>query len=245
MISIYGLSDPRTDELRYVGKTQSSLEERKKEHLQVASKPKHQHRVTWIRSLLAEGVKPDIWLIEEVPEENWQREERFWIAYFKSIGCNLVNRTVGGDGISNPSVEIREKIRLAKFGKKHSPEAREKMRLVLLGNKRSLGYKHSPETKEKMRQAHLGQERSPETREKIRLANLGNKKNLGHKHSPETKEKIGLASRGKKLSEEHKNKMRMAALGNKHGLGHKHSPETIEKMRQAQQRRRENRGGQS
>lgn len=39
--------------------------------------------------------------------------EIYWISYFKSIGCALLNCTDGG-GLMNPSIEVREKISRAK-----------------------------------------------------------------------------------------------------------------------------------
>lgn len=83
------------------------------------------------------------------------------------------------------SPEHKEKIRLAKLGKKLSPAHKEKMSLARLGKK------HSPETIEKMRLARLGKKLSPERVQNIRLANFG------RKHTPETKEKMRLALLGK------------------------------------------------
>ena len=51
-MQIYGLTDPRDDALRYVGKTEKLLKKRLGVHC--ASKEKN-HRGNWIRSLVKEG----------------------------------------------------------------------------------------------------------------------------------------------------------------------------------------------
>lgn len=43
------------------------------------------------------------------------------------------------------SLKVREKMRIAKLGKKRPPEVCEKIRISLVGNKRALGVKQSPE----------------------------------------------------------------------------------------------------
>jgi hypothetical protein len=32
--------------------------------------------------------------------DDWKYWEIFWVAYYKNIGCNLLNYTIGGDGIT-------------------------------------------------------------------------------------------------------------------------------------------------
>ncbi len=48
----------------------------------------------------------------------------------------LHNRTDGGDGISNPSEEIRKKISMSRKGKKLSPEHKKKLSKIRTGKKR-------------------------------------------------------------------------------------------------------------
>ena len=123
-MQIYGLTDPRDDALRYVGKTEKLLKKRLGVHC--ASKEKN-HRGNWIRSLVKEGLVPEIFCIEEIPDKNWQHEERFWISYFRSIGCDLVNGTDGGDGMSNPSLETRAKLKVSHVKQWQRPNMREKI----------------------------------------------------------------------------------------------------------------------
>lgn len=93
MYKIYCLLDPTTYVIRYVGATSKSLEERLKGHMK---KSPISHKTNWIKSL---NVKPIIELLQEIPEDYWQQAEIYWIAYFKSIGCNLTNTTTGGEGV--------------------------------------------------------------------------------------------------------------------------------------------------
>lgn len=92
---IYGVCDPRTSQLRYVGKTRGRLTTRLYNHLRVKDKT---HRSNWFSKMEREKVLPEIFEIEVV--QDWREAERFWIAYFRSIGCKLVNTTFGGDGLS-------------------------------------------------------------------------------------------------------------------------------------------------
>ncbi|MDE2097612.1 MAG: GIY-YIG nuclease family protein [Patescibacteria group bacterium] len=76
-----------------------------------------------------------------------------------------------------PSVETREKQRIASLGRKHRPESIEKCRLI---NK---GRKMSEETKEKLRAAMTGRTLTAEHKEKCRLANLGKKRTADAKRN--------------------------------------------------------------
>lgn len=127
-MQIYGLTDPRSGALRYVGVTKKPLERRLKEHLRTKE---NNHRSHWIRSLLRENIKPEIFSIEECNRENWQQSERFWIAYFKSIGADLVNTCFGGFGIR---------------WTKSTKETCAKVSKSLMGNTRRRGKLSSPET---------------------------------------------------------------------------------------------------
>lgn len=97
-VYIYTLEHPITQEVRYVGKTKNP-KMRFQNHLN-KSHNKHSHKTNWIESLKKEGLKPVMKIIEEVDENNWQFWEKFWIHQFKVWGFNLINHTVGGDGLT-------------------------------------------------------------------------------------------------------------------------------------------------
>lgn len=110
--NIYILSEPNSDKIRYVGKTDSNLEDRLYQHIGDAKcVKKSNHRLNWIRKLLRENKKPNIELIDIVPQSEWIFWECHYISLYKSWGFSLVNSTGGGDGGMSPSLELRNKIR--------------------------------------------------------------------------------------------------------------------------------------
>jgi hypothetical protein len=95
---IYGLFDPCTGECRYQGKSGAPFV-RLQEHLSDARSGKRQsHRSNWIRTLLAQNLLPELAVLDEVAESEWQFWDRWWIAYLRAIGCRLTNHTAGGEG---------------------------------------------------------------------------------------------------------------------------------------------------
>jgi len=92
MAHIYGLVDPRNNKVRYVGKT-SDLKERLAGHIRDCRKS-NTAKNNWIARLLSLGFEPEIVVIEECEEKDWQERERHWI----SVYPNLTNWTAGGDG---------------------------------------------------------------------------------------------------------------------------------------------------
>jgi hypothetical protein len=217
MVSIYGLYDPFTLELRYVGKTKYLLSTRLSQHVCEAKKFNKTHRHKWIRSLLKKDTKPNIKLLKEATKSNWEEIEKKLISDYRSQGFNLVNETDGGESPEGRSL---------------SKDHIEKIRQANIGNKHSLGHKHSEETKAKMRAAHKGRKYksgyklAPETIEKIREASVG------RRLSVEARKKISQSKLGKPRSKETKQKLRLA------NLGKKHSEETKAKMRAAHKRRK-------
>jgi hypothetical protein len=111
---IYGLGDPQDGRLRYIGKSTSGLR-RPKRHFEAYHLQKSEtHKTHWIRKLQREGLQPFIVVIQELDvPEGLPELERGWIFYFRSLGCNLVNGTDGGEGVLNPLPEIRRKKMLA------------------------------------------------------------------------------------------------------------------------------------
>lgn len=98
---IYTLSDPFTDELRYVGKTSRTPEKRFKEHMYEAKRNKKKlYSCSWIRSL--SGAPPKMEILEVLDDETeCLKTEVFWISQFRALGFKLVNICDGGHGVTN------------------------------------------------------------------------------------------------------------------------------------------------
>lgn len=101
---IYGLVDPRSEEIRYIGKTVTSPKARLRRHI-VDKGNSHKHR--WINQLLSLDLEPEILVLDA---GNWACDELNaveikWIAKGCNSGWNLTNVTPGGDGGYNDGLK--------------------------------------------------------------------------------------------------------------------------------------------
>ncbi len=96
VFNIYGLFDPETNELRYIGQTIQKLNNRLSRHIWDAKRDTKQHRTAWIKGLLNKGLKPEIQLLEETDKDNVNFWEQWHISYFRGIGARLTNISDGG-----------------------------------------------------------------------------------------------------------------------------------------------------
>lgn len=118
MRMIYGLRDPRTDELRYIGKTERDPGERLDQHIRGAKQRKTLcHR--WIMSL---PHYPRICILEDEPKD-LEQAEKDWIARCRAAGVRLTNGTDGGTGGAMVG-EALEKMRKSKTGQPRSAQTR-------------------------------------------------------------------------------------------------------------------------
>lgn len=107
-MQIYGLYDPDTDCLRYVGKANDSAE-RLKTHIREARTQKRPV-CRWVKSLIDGGKLPVLRVIEEVHESKWEEAERRLIAEYRKT-CDLLNLADGG---AMPSQTIEQRKTAAK-----------------------------------------------------------------------------------------------------------------------------------
>lgn len=175
---IYGLIDPMTREMRYIGSSTVGMV-RPRQHFLPSAYLKSQRRVyRWIRQSIVSGIQPEIVNIEFVPEHvSLTETETGWIRYFRAIGCQLTNSTgsVGGTGMTGKrhSAESRAKISRSKTGSKFSEEIKARFRVARKGRT------PKPHVIEAARQAKLGKPCSAETKGKI------SGKLRGVSHTPE------------------------------------------------------------
>lgn len=107
---IYGLIDPRTNKIRYIGQTIQSLKNRLNGHIGDAKYNRYNRRKeNWIKSLFKLKLEPLIEIIEECSKEKLNERESYWISYYNDN--DLTNLTPGGDNSYNSDNYIQYKER--------------------------------------------------------------------------------------------------------------------------------------
>lgn len=125
-VFIYCLTDPRTKQIRYVGKSIDP----KSRYGYHAGCTENGHKGNWLRQLKGVGLKPEMEILEVIEnctDEGWQESERWWISYLRFIGCPLTNLDSGGLRGKRLSDEARRKISAATMGIKKAQSTKEKM----------------------------------------------------------------------------------------------------------------------
>jgi hypothetical protein len=99
-IYIYGLVDPRTNEVRYVGAAKNPWLRRSR-HLSEARSPEKSTtpKAVWLRDLLSAGLEPQVLILAYTTRANWREVEEKWIRSFP----NLTNSN--GTRIEDPESE--------------------------------------------------------------------------------------------------------------------------------------------
>lgn len=153
---IYTLSDPRTDEVRYVGKTRDP-KGRIRNHI---GKREHNHKGNWIESLRKLNLTPIVHFIDNVPTTEWSFWEQHWIQTFLGWGFKLTNMNAGGGLYARFTPELKAKHK-ASFTEAVCEDMRDKAKINM--NKPEVKMKHSeavklamnnPETKTKMQKTN-------------------------------------------------------------------------------------------
>ncbi len=170
---VYGLKDPTTGVVRYVGWT-VNLKRRLRDHLKPSQLLKfNTHKVKWLRSLVTRGLIPEVQVLESGSGSGWQESERKWISYFKAAG-NLTNHTDGGDGTPgrHPSVETRK--RWSELRKGRAPSTLSIQRTIEL----TKGKSRPRHIMEPMWAANRGTPKSAEHRAALSKSKTGKKMNF-------------------------------------------------------------------
>jgi hypothetical protein len=95
MNTVYGLLDPITKELKYIGCTHKP-KDRLREH--IGSHKLNTPVGIWVSGLRHLGARPEMVEIESgLNSEKGAASERFWMSYFLSIGAKLLNRRMKGN----------------------------------------------------------------------------------------------------------------------------------------------------
>tara|TARA_R110002126_G_scaffold59268_1_gene155564 strand:+ start:339 stop:1124 length:786 start_codon:yes stop_codon:yes gene_type:complete len=225
---IYGLKDPITQELRYVGQTtQKTTRHRFNGHV---NEKKNNKKNQWIRSLKSKNTLPVIFIIDEcysLDELNYL--EIFWIGYFKSIGCRLTNVTTGGDGVpgTKQSPETIAKRMINQIGSKRSEETKIKLSEAARNRGESFKKKMSDIAKNRPKEYYDKFKDSSLKASKVRSEEekkiLSDKRKAtllknGYKVTDETKKKLSKASKGRIVTEETREKIRNTIKGQKYPI---------------------------
>ena len=152
-VNIYTLSDPTNNQIKYVGKTTTTLRRRLFRHLTQADKDTT--RGKWIKSLIAQNLVPKIDLVDEVSESVWREEEKFYISYLRYLGFDLVNTNIGGDGLSAGFKQSEETLaKKRESAKNYKPKPDHLKKWIEGGNK----FKKTAEFKELISRANGGKQ---------------------------------------------------------------------------------------
>jgi len=216
---IYGLFDPSDPDkaIRYIGYTSLGVTKRIAGHLaEVKRKRRPNHLLNWLSSLVNRGLKPGAVVVEIVTDKNWQDRERFWIAHFP----NLVNSTAGGEGLINPSEDVRRRIGIAVSangyrGGNPGPHTDRARANIAAGMRTSEKFKEANDR----RRGRPGPKPTEVTKEKIRQKKLGRP----NPQTPEWTANIAAGHVGLKQSRETIEKRAKKMLGNKNGCGNRGS----------------------
>jgi hypothetical protein len=191
LFTVYGLLDPASRALRYVGQTVRTPRARLLGHLWTARHESRRSPVTaWVGSILRRGLEPELVVLEECADRaSLNDAEVFWIAYCRFVGCDLKNLCIGGEtrrGTFRQSEEFKQKLRernslhpLSAESLRRRTETRRKNGWSTLeGEARRIasvkaartGVPRTLEVRQKISQSHMGIRPSEETREKMRAA---------------------------------------------------------------------------
>lgn len=112
---IYVLIDPRDNRVRYVGKSSVGLKRTTQLHSAKCG--------SWQKSLKKSGLQPIVEVVEYCDDLN-EAEVR-WISFYRSLHSDILNMTLGGDGLPKGwkmSDETRKRMSEGHRGKKQSLE---------------------------------------------------------------------------------------------------------------------------
>ena len=201
---IYALTEPDDiTKIRYVGKT-NNLKRRYSRHIKDGQDEvtKNPLKVSWIKSILDRGERPQIRVLDKCEGYAWTVIEPYWVESLRTLGCDLTNIAKGGLGDTGPVTdEARQKMREKRAKQIITKESRLKAVETRKKTTELNGYYFSPETCEHLSKINMGHHVSEETRQK------SSESHKGQRHTPESirkqveSNKITLAKKGKKITE--------------------------------------------
>lgn len=220
---------PDTGQCFYVGKGRGK---------RARDSTRNQHHKNVVAKLVRQGLNFEVRIIaDSLSDAEAFALEVERIALWRSVGIRLANLTDGGDGPSNPTEEVRRKIREARKNQVLTEEHRAKHRTAMACPQTRLlmslaaksrpnnfaGRSHSEETKKAWSEKRRGVTLTAEHRAKISAALLINNGFKGKTHTEETKSILSSHAksrdlsrfnfRGRQHSTDSKAKIRAALIG--------------------------------
>ncbi len=101
-VFIYGLCDPLSNELRYIGKTYD-IKKRLYKHLKQAKNNTKNHKNAWLNGLLKQNLFPVVKILKIASEKNWQQIEKDLIKIYNK-NSTLLNILPGGEGVPRGTI---------------------------------------------------------------------------------------------------------------------------------------------
>lgn len=198
----------------YIGRTKD-LEKRIFFHIRDAKYGK-KNKTLFHKSINKYGIDNFSFTIleERLSEEESKKKEIYYIDKYNAKVPNGMNLTTGGDGVSNPSDDVRKRISEGNKGRECFWK----------------GKKLSEEHKRKISEAKTGIVMSKETKKKISEGNKGKIRSEEMKcRYSESHKGITSWAKGKKFSIEHRKKMSISRGHLPTRLGMEATPETLHK----------------
>jgi hypothetical protein len=192
---VYGLYDPRTGELRYIGQTKQTLKKRLMAHLRQSNIARGHRSAHWVQSLGALPIICELGVAET--KDDLDRLETSLIAAYREKGVRLTNHADGGGGTSGFThrKETRDRMSLARAGRPKSEETKARM---------SESGKNDPQRVAacgRLGSSLAGKPKSTEHRKKLSRALKGRP---GRKISSETRTRMSAAAKFREAAKREK-----------------------------------------
>jgi hypothetical protein len=158
-IFVYGLCDPNTKQLRYIGITIQGFHRIREHFYKSEKKSKISNCLSpsqsWINKLKIQNKIFEVVYLEYFDNEfGLDDAERFYIEYFRSIGASLLNVELGGKKENGITTDERKRISQKTKEAMARPEVRQKLINSHVGQaSHNKGKKVSPEVKNKISKA--------------------------------------------------------------------------------------------
>lgn len=105
-VYIYGLIDPTTNQIRYVGQSNDPWK-RFARHISPSAESEGNYKSRWIAKLMKNGLMPRLTIVDRIPKELVNERERDFISLMKFLGFDLTNLTKGGQDTGSVLIPVK------------------------------------------------------------------------------------------------------------------------------------------